>query len=230
VFAFGGKARTGRLGQAVGIILGSASLRGRRPPVAVSIVGESRFFASVVGADSAALTVDAGPLGRITLPWSIVRSLDLESGRITKMSDIEPAAMTCVTVLGGDWPARRNRNVAGGPIRIGSKDYGDGWGVHARSRLEFDLGGEYERFVADVGVDASVAPRGSVVFRVIVDGNVMFESKTVHGGEAAARVGVDVAGAQRLVLECDRADGLDLSDHGNWAHAYLVRRKKGGSS
>lgn len=229
-FRFGRKTREGRYSHAYGVILGSAGPRGDKGPVAVSFGGGNQLFGRIVEGDDRAIMLNAGPLGRVPIPWATVRSVDLDSGRVVRLNEQDPVSATCDSLIGGDWPAQRNANVTGGPLRIGGRSYENGWGVHATSRLVFDLKGDYERFVCDAGVDASVGMRGSVVFRVIADDDVLFESDVMQGGQAAQKIKVDLGSAKQLILECDRADGLDISDHADWANAYLVRRKDASAS
>ncbi len=224
-FRFGKKSRTGRYSSAFGVVLGSASARGERGDVSVSFGASNELFGRIIEGDDRAILFDAGPIGRMSIPWSLIRGLDFSSGRVVRLSDLTPARETNSTIVGGEWPARRNQSVIGQRLRIGSRSYDDGWGVHANSRLEFALDGEFASFVGDVGIDASVGLRGSAVFRVVADGKTLFSTDVMRGGQAAKSIKVDLSGSKHLVLECDRADGLGLSDHGNWVNAFLVRRK-----
>lgn len=226
VFRYGAKMRNGPLGSAYGVIMGSAAQRGARSPVAVNFGQANELYGHVVRGDVRSIVLDAAAIGRVEIPWAAIRGLRFDSGRVVRLSDLTPVTTMCESIIGGDWPAQRNRNVTGGRMRIGSRSYEDGWGVHAKSRIEFALDGQYEQFSADVGVDSSVGMHGSVVFRVIADGKVLTETDVMRGSQAAASIKVPLGAAKRLVLECDRAEGLDLADHANWANAFLVRRKE----
>ncbi|MBN2507058.1 MAG: NPCBM/NEW2 domain-containing protein [Verrucomicrobia bacterium] len=110
---------------------------------------------------------------------------------------------------------------AGEPLRIGAQAYARGVGHHAHGKLVILLGGEFERFEADVGVQPCAG--GSVIFRVLADGRMLFDSGVMRSGEEARRVRVPVAGAQELVLEAqDAGDGI-ACDMANWADARLLR-------
>ena len=66
------------------------------------------------------------------------------------------------------------------------------------------------------------AANGSVEFRVIGDGKIMWRSGVMRGGQAAKHVDVDLTGVKKLVLQVgDTGDGVD-SDHGDWAEAIIV--------
>lgn len=111
----------------------------------------------------------------------------------------------------------------GNPITLGGVVYPTGLGVHAASRIEVDLAGRYAAFESDVGVDDEVAERGSVVFRVLADGELLFDSGTMTGLSPTQSVRVAVTGRQKLELVVtDAGDGIG-SDHADWAGAKLVR-------
>jgi hypothetical protein len=77
------------------------------------------------------------------------------------------------------------------------------------------------RFEALVGIDDSTAGGGSVIFRVLVDGQERFTSRTIRGGDAPMPVSVDLTGAKRLELIVDYADRADVLDHADWLDARL---------
>jgi hypothetical protein len=121
--------------------------------------------------------------------------------------------------LGFNTAAHEQRK-AGEALRIGSQTYTSGLGHHASG---LSLGGEYERFEAEVGLQPCGGGAGSVVFRVSADGRALFDSGVMRGVDAPKRVEISVAGAQELVLEAlDAGDGI-ACDMANWANARLLR-------
>jgi len=124
--------------------------------------------------------------------------------------------------LGFDVAAHESHK-AGEALRIGSQSFTNGLGHHADGRLVVLLGGEFARFECDVGLQPCAG--GSVIFRVRADGKTLFDSGTLHSGDASKAVRVSVAGAQELVLEADDSgDGISC-DMANWANARLVRSR-----
>ncbi|MFO0817487.1 MAG: NPCBM/NEW2 domain-containing protein [Pirellulales bacterium] len=128
-------------------------------------------------------------------------------------------------------PARLNRNVQRGPLRGGEGEHGWGFGVHARSRLEFDLPPAARVFRSRVGLDKSVSNGGCVRARVFVGGAATpaYESGYIVGAAATADIGVVAIPTQpdkktRLLLEVDpahegrpaNADPFDVRDWTNW--------------
>jgi glucose/arabinose dehydrogenase len=110
----------------------------------------------------------------------------------------------------------------GNPITLNGVVYERGLGVHAYSELVFDLDGAYSRFVSDIGVDDENAPGGTVVFRVLVDGNEVYNSGVMTNASVTQTVNVDVAGANELRLIVGTAGDGNGSDHADWADARLL--------
>ncbi|MCD4727418.1 MAG: NPCBM/NEW2 domain-containing protein [Pirellulales bacterium] len=92
---------------------------------------------------------------------------------------------------------------------------GEGPGVRAA--------GAPKRFQALVGIDDSTDGRGSVRFRVLVDGRERYVSPILRGGDPPVPVLVELTGAKRLELVVDYADRADVLDHADWLDARLVR-------
>jgi len=112
----------------------------------------------------------------------------------------------------------------GKPLKllIGKKEYAKGLGSHANGEIRVDLAGEYETFEAEVGVLPEVKGKGSVIFKVLVDGRERFNSGVMRGGQPAKKVKVDVRGAAELALVgADAGDGIAY-DVANWAEARLT--------
>ncbi len=106
----------------------------------------------------------------------------------------------------------------------------------APSVLTFELDGRYSRLTAKVlisafaGSEQQVAalekelgkPRcGTVNFKVLGDGNLLYESGLISYGVDPRDVDVDVSSVKKLTLECDPGDGSDLLDFSVWADGRL---------
>lgn len=121
-----------------------------------------------------------------------------------------------VNASNGERPAGDGRT-----LTINGTSYPKGLGVHAASQLVYALGGTCSTFSAEVGVDDEVGTVGSVVFQVLADGDLVFESGLMTGRDPARSVSVSVAGKQQLTLRVtDGGDGVKF-DHGDWANAKI---------
>jgi lysophospholipase L1-like esterase len=133
-----------------------------------------------------------------------------------------------VSATNGNGPVERDTSSGerfagdGHTIRIGGQSYTKGLGVHANSTIVYNLGGAYQTFASDIGIDDETGGDGSVAFQVWVDGVKVYDSGRVLGGVAARSVAINVAGAQELKLVVtDSGDG-DAYDHADWASARLA--------
>ena len=97
--------------------------------------------------------------------------------------------------------------MTGGQLRCGGRLYLKGLGVHSAARLSYKLDRPWSRFQAEVGIDDSTAGRGSVGFRIFVDGKLKYASPAVRGGMPPQAVSVDLAGAKQLDLVVDYGEG-----------------------
>ncbi len=117
-------------------------------------------------------------------------------GRAVYLSDLKPAEYRQTPYLDLSWPYQSDRNVTGGQLRCGGRLYLKGLGVHSAARLTFSLlpqagegqgvraGSSFKQFAAELGIDDSTGGRGSVQFRVLVDGQ---EKLPVRSSVAAIR-------------------------------------------
>jgi len=107
-------------------------------------------------------------------------------------------------------------------MSIGGNKYERGVGTHATSTFWVDLGGGSEKFTAKVGVDDAANGPGSVVFRVLADGQKLFDSGIMKTGTPPKTVELDLHGRQIMLLQVlDGGDGIAY-DHADWADAKIV--------
>ncbi len=135
------------------------------------------------------------------------------------------------------WPPRVNRNVQGGTLHSGGREFGWGFGVHAFSQLQFPLTPLAVAVRADLGLDRTVGDGGSIQGRIragdpasppIYESPVLVGSKTVRG---IGRVGLSVKPETpgQLVLEVDPAhdkrpagaDPFHIRDCADWLEPVL---------
>ena len=118
---------------------------------------------------------------------------------------------------------RLDRSVHRTPLKIGSKAYQRGLGVHALSEIEISLGPDCQEFRADVGVDDSPrAVRGAVVFRVLADEQLRFQSRTIRHGDEPVPLHVVISNAKTLKLIADFPGPNPRDCMANWADARIV--------
>lgn len=222
-FALGKKTQKAAHDAAYAVVLGGPNAKIAHPPAVVRFFPDNELRGRIASGDGRTLAVDAGLLGQVKIPWPLVQSIQLRSDRLVYLSDLSPTTQQTRSSLDLVFPPRTDRSVAGRPLSIRGRTFEKGLGVHAYASATYKLDVQFDRFLATIGIDDSAAPYGSVVFRVIVDGRRVYESKTVRGDEPGIPISVDVSGGALLTIECDDAGDLDISDHADWADAALLR-------
>ena len=137
------------------------------------------------------------------------------------LSDLTP---TKTTTGGGN--VFRDKSVKGNPLRIGGLKYDRGVGVRCRSELAYPIKPGYRLFVATVGVDDETGQRGSVVFKVFIDGREAYKTAQLTGKNAHWNIHVPIpAGSKEIRLLADPGDDGDDYDNADWASAGFVTRQ-----
>jgi len=199
--------------------------------VAVDLVDGGRLRGRLASLSSEGCRLEVEGAGSLELPLAAVVEIAGADGRIAFLSDLPPSAAEEGSPfdddLGMSWPHRIDRAVTGGPLTCSGRRYGRGIGVHAPSRLTWTLDGTWRELRGAVAVDDSVLllpHRGSVQFRVYVDGVRRWESGLVRGGNPPEAIPtIDLEGAKELVLEVDMATRFHVADRADWLRVLLVR-------
>ena len=200
--------------------------------VIVDLHGDSRLRGRLLEMDGASCRIETPGNPSLTLPARAISEVAIDDGSYRFLSDLEPLDLGPVSPTGDDlgmvWPPRMDRARTGEPLRAGGRTWRRGIGVQAPSRISWELGGQWQSLAGRVAIDDSVLTlprRGSVIFRVWVDGERRFESPVVRGGDPPVDLGrIDLAGARELVLEVDPSTDLWMADRADWLRPILVRR------
>ena len=116
----------------------------------------------------------------------------------------------------------KDKSVGGHPLSITGKQFERGLGTRADSSIFIWLNGNAERFIGSVGVDDEAGGRGSVRFKLIGDGQTLWESHPMLGGDTALPVSVNLESAKMLVLMVEDAGDVSSDDHADWCDARVV--------
>jgi len=112
-----------------------------------------------------------------------------------------------------------DKAVDGHGLSIAGHKYDRGLGTHSIGSLLVNLHGTATRFQAVVGIDDEAGARGSVEFKVVGDGKLLWSSGLMKGGQSGKPVDVDLTGVKELALRVsDAGDGYEY-DHADWADA-----------
>jgi len=180
---------------------------------------------------------DASPTGYVDVP--VFAEFDTTRTHVEKAVRVfVPPAVPSGTAYLSDLPFigesngwgpverdRSNGESAGGDgaaLRVGGVAYAKGIGAHADSNVSVYTGRRCSTFAAGIGLDDETTETGSVVFQVVGDGRVLFDSGVVRAKGAARAVSVDVTGVRLLALRVtDGGDGKNF-DHADWTEARVT--------
>lgn len=200
-------------------------------PALASAADGSRFLGALRALDAERLELESPLLGPISLPEPHRVAIELLLDRVAYLSDREPVRVEEGIPFSEYFPWRwqRDRNVLGGPLRIGRETYRKGIGVHSQSSLTFAILPGDLRFRAEVGIDVVGRPvednpqAGSVRFVILVDGEEAWRSPDVDWATPPLPVEVPLAGRSELTLLVEMGLGLHVLDRADWGDARILR-------
>ncbi len=218
--------------------LGEDTEKKKKTPTAqqvdVFLVGGGNLHGSLLGLEKTGLSLQHELLGSLRIPLEKLSHVSFLGGRCQYLSDIDPKKTTehLGNLFLAKLPFKRDRNVLGKQLRMREKTYAKGLGVHAYSKLEYDLAGGFQKFQATIGLDDSARPplqgagssTGTVVFRVWLDGKRIAE-KLMKFSDPPQELDLPVSNGKTLSLEVDFGD-KNLSaalDRANWCGARVIR-------
>lgn len=111
-----------------------------------------------------------------------------------------------------------NKTVTKEPIIANEIAYQSGLGVHAESKLIFEIKQAFSRFSASVAIPDYIKQKsgGSVIFSVVADGKKIWESKKISAGMEPEKVSIGISEVSRLSLEVSNAGDSNTDDHALW--------------
>ena len=156
-------------------------------------------------------------LRRLTLLASLALAVAAQAAETVYLDSLDLSKMRQ-----GYGSAQVNQSIREKPLAIAGKGFERGVGSHARGELWLALDGGSDRFQATVGIDDNAGGAGTVVFQVLVDGKLRFDSGVMKPGQAAKTIDVDLKGAKlMLLLAEDAGDGIAY-DHADWCDANFT--------
>lgn len=108
------------------------------------------------------------------------------------------------------------------PLTIGDQTYTHGLGSHAPSEIVFLLDGQFLAFEVECGVHRQQFDAGTVVFKVFVDDQEVFDSGVMRQTDPARKVSVPVKDASELRLVSENGGDGITCDMANWVNPVLT--------
>ncbi len=201
-------------------------------PCFVETSDGSRFRGALKELSRTRCQLESLLLGAITLEEEHCVELEVLLNRIAYLSDREPISVEEGIPFSDyfPWKYQRDRNVLGGPLRIGRETFRKGLGVHSKSTLKFSIEPGDLLFRSMIGIDVVGRPVddnphvGSVLFVVLLDGEEAWRSKDVSWSDPPRPIEIPLEGHRELTLVVEMGLGHHVLDRANWADARILRK------
>ena len=227
-FTFEGEERPINVSRLAGIVYAQHVRKhsGASPYQLVQLLSGDVVSGSWKAVDDKQLAVETTWGGEVSIPRPAVAKILFRNGKVTYLSDLDPAAVEEVPYFGHLLSYQRDQGFGGGPIKLKDKTYTKGLAVHSRSLITYAVDGQYESFKALVGFDESGRGRGRVRCRLLGDGRELFAEPDLRATGEPSAIDVSLAGVKQLALEIDFGEDEDIGDRVLWADARLFRSSK----
>jgi len=123
-----------------------------------------------------------------------------------------------------DWgKLHKDTNLDGERIFIKFYPYDYGLSTHSNSTVTYVLNKNYTYFKFDAGIGQESGNKGTVVFKVILDGKEVYTSPLIHGWDEPLHVEIPVSGKDLMdLVVTDGGDGIN-NDHAIWGNGKLYK-------
>lgn len=166
------------------------------------------------------LRLDEGVV--LTIARDQAAHLRVLSDRLVFLTDLE-FEIEQVAALDRVWPPLVDRGPGGGAIVVGGHWFRRGFVLFPHTRMTFAIDGRFDLLEVVVGFEERAGPTANAVFRVLGDDRVLYDSGSVARDAEPASLRIPVTDVQRLSIEADFGEGLDLGDLCAFAGARLVK-------
>jgi hypothetical protein len=195
-----------------GIIFYRESPANLQPICMVYDVDGNAIVANKVSAKGDQLTVSTTiPNVSLTLSQANIARFDYNMGKLTFLSDLTPSKIIEDSAVGLIVTHRKDVNLDGEPLQLGTQTYKKGLSLHAHTELEYDLKGRYRKFTAVVGVDPREGGDSKATVTIEVDGRTKFTQ--VVTVDKTENLDIDVSKAKTIRIIVTSSNFLDLHDH-----------------
>ncbi|MFL5245275.1 MAG: NPCBM/NEW2 domain-containing protein [Gemmataceae bacterium] len=162
----------------------------------------------------------------VSIPLDEILALYLYQARAVYLSDVKPGEYDFASYLSGSrWGYVKDGCVLGHDIYLDGSMFSKGLGMHSRSRLTYDLRGNYRRFEALIGLDEKSGREGTAHIKILVDGKPkdLGRSGELTGLSKPYFVSMELSGAKKLTLIVDFGKRGSVQSHVDWADARLIK-------
>lgn len=142
---------------------------------------------------------------------------------VQPLSEREPELISYRPFLSAIPAIRTNSGVRGGLLQIGAKPYLTGLGMQSRTEMTWSLEPSDEYLISEIGLDLEAKQQGSLRFRILLDGEQVFESSELTGSDPPHPLRIDLRQKKSLTLIADFGRDGDVLDLAVWGNALLLK-------
>lgn len=180
----------------------------------------SPFVARIAGWDGVHAKFQVAEGFELAVPCAALVSLTVDTGRVAFLSDLEPVEAEQTPALNRVKPWLRDRTPGGEGLVLDGTTFRRGLCLIPRTTLTFEVGdGGWDVFEARVGIDDRASDLAHAIIRIRADTRTVFESDPFQVGTPSVQIEVPLEGVQRITIEADFGENLDLGDHCAFADA-----------
>jgi len=180
--------------------------------------GGNALYATKLGLADGVLSVQTTFGTRLPLKLDALAKLDFNLGKLTYLSDLEPAKVMEKSGIGLVVRYKKDTNLDGEPIQL-DRAYGKGLSMHAHTELEYNLAGKFKDLKGTLGVDTRIVGDSQPLVTIICDGEKRFSQ--VITPKASVQVAMSIKDVQTLKIVVSARNFLDLHDHVTFADARV---------
>jgi hypothetical protein len=198
-------------------------VRTNRPRLELYLSDRSRITGNPTGVEGGRIILETGfgPLVRVPIDQVVLAYV--LGGSTAFLTDSEPAGAQYVEYIGPVLPFRVDRSALGGPLRVGGFTYERGIGTQSRTLLAYRLDGSANHFRAMVALDDAAGPWASVAFKILLDGQLAYESPVMKSGDKPIPIDLPLGQARLLILSTDFGTNGNVQDYADWIEVRLVK-------
>jgi hypothetical protein len=220
--------------RAAGLVYSSTSRQFPRPRLRLRTTAGDQWNVDTLTVRQGRVQAQSQAGLEVTLSWEEVEQIEVMTAAFTHLSDLEPLRSewqpywsTAADATDPLFAPAKDTSLLSGPLLLRVErrpstwqSFSKGLSLHSRSELEYLLKGKFRRLTAWAGLDPRLAHPGSVKLAMWADDRLVYE-QVIEDADSAARIDVDLSGAQRLRLLVDYHDRQDLGDYLNLCDAKL---------
>lgn len=170
------------------------------------------------------------------VPWNEIRWSAHWGGGVVPLSRVPITSQAHRPLLGEAFVVARNRNVRGLPFRLNPASAPSdlsktglpaicplGLGLASGMTVQWELDGNYRRFLCGLCLDATACPEGHAVVKISA-GNHSSSEVSLRAGDPVFWLNpLDLTGARTLTIETEMGENADVCDWINLIQPVLVR-------